>query len=43
MLLYSNTTTFTKEDFIPFNKITEIAHHECGLVKFLFWIQITET
>ena len=34
MLLYpSNTTTFTKEDFIPFNKITETAHHECGIGK----------
>ncbi|WP_369765332.1 McrC family protein [Flavobacterium sp. WC2429] len=34
MLLYpSNSTTFTKEDFIPFNKITETAHHECGLGK----------
>jgi 5-methylcytosine-specific restriction enzyme subunit McrC len=33
MLLYSNRTTFTKEDFIPFNKITETAHHECGLGK----------
>jgi 5-methylcytosine-specific restriction enzyme subunit McrC len=34
MLLYpSNTTTFTKADFIPFNKITEIKHHECGLGK----------
>jgi 5-methylcytosine-specific restriction enzyme subunit McrC len=34
MLLYpSNNTTFTKEDFIPFNRITETAHHECGLGK----------
>jgi len=34
MLLYpSNTTIFTKKDFIPFNKITEIAHHECGIGK----------
>jgi 5-methylcytosine-specific restriction enzyme subunit McrC len=34
MLLYpSNNTTFTKEDFIPFNKITETVHHKCGLGK----------
>jgi 5-methylcytosine-specific restriction enzyme subunit McrC len=38
MLLYpSNTTTFTKEDFIPFNKITAIEHHECGLGKISFY------
>ncbi|MFV5692935.1 McrC family protein [Flavobacterium sp. LT1R49] len=34
MLLYpSNTTLFNDVDFISFNKITEIAHHECGLGK----------
>jgi 5-methylcytosine-specific restriction enzyme subunit McrC len=34
ILLYpSKRTTFTKEYFIPFYKITEIAHHECGLRK----------
>jgi 5-methylcytosine-specific restriction enzyme subunit McrC len=34
MLLYpSNKTTFAKEDFISFTKITAIAHHECGLGK----------
>ena len=34
MLLYpSNNTTFAKDDFIPFNKITETNHHECGLGK----------
>jgi 5-methylcytosine-specific restriction enzyme subunit McrC len=32
----SNTITFTKEDFIPFNKITAIEHHECGIVNFYF-------
>jgi 5-methylcytosine-specific restriction enzyme subunit McrC len=25
--------SLTKEDFIPFKKITEIANHECGMGK----------
>ncbi len=34
MLLYpSNNTTYSNNNFIPFNKITEKDHHECGLGK----------
>jgi 5-methylcytosine-specific restriction enzyme subunit McrC len=34
MLLYpSNATQFSKEDFIPFNPITDVVHHQCGLGK----------
>ena len=44
MLLYpSNFTTFIKEDFIPFNKITEVGHHQCGLGKISIFLADNKT
>ena len=44
MLLYpSNFTIFIKEDFIPFNKITEVAHHQCGLGKISIFLADNKT